>query len=149
LQGTGGSISQVVNLDAGTYAISLSAAQRPGNQQTFQILTFQILVDNAVVGVVTPGGSGFASYTTGPFTLTAGAHTIEFVGLNPQGGDNTAFLDQISISNPVLGPLRDNGGPTPTMALLPDDPAIGAGHRLPRRSGTTAPGAVPPRYSAN
>ncbi len=29
--------------------------------------------------------------------------------------------------DPLLGPLQDNGGPTPTMALLPDSPAIDAG----------------------
>src|SRR5262249_29391469 len=28
---------------------------------------------------------------------------------------------------PVLGPLQDNGGPTPTMALLPGSPAIDMG----------------------
>jgi hypothetical protein len=30
--------------------------------------------------------------------------------------------------DPRLGPLQDNGGPTPTMALLPDSPAINAGN---------------------
>jgi hypothetical protein len=29
--------------------------------------------------------------------------------------------------DPLLGPLQDNGGPTPTMALLPGSPAIDAG----------------------
>jgi hypothetical protein len=31
-------------------------------------------------------------------------------------------------TNPVLGPLQNNGGPTPTMALLPGSPAIDAGN---------------------
>src|SRR5262249_32509248 len=125
LQATG-SISQVINLDAGTYAIILSAAQRPGNQQTFEIV-----VDGVVAGTVTPLGSRFATYTSDPFTVTGGSHTIEFLGLNPKGGDNTAFLDQIGIikpgQGPLLGPLQDNGGPTATMALLPGSPAIDAG----------------------
>jgi hypothetical protein len=30
--------------------------------------------------------------------------------------------------DPVLGPLQDNGGPTPTMALLPGSPALDAGN---------------------
>jgi hypothetical protein len=30
-------------------------------------------------------------------------------------------------TDPVLGPLQDNGGPTPTMALFPGSPAVGAG----------------------
>src|SRR5262249_19525321 len=95
VQGTG-SISHAVDLDAGRYVLSLGAAQRPGNQQTVQVL-----VDNAVVATVTPSGSLFAPYATSPFAVTAGSHTIAFVGLNPQGGDNTAFLDQISISKPL------------------------------------------------
>src|SRR5207244_11402345 len=30
--------------------------------------------------------------------------------------------------NPLLGPLQNNGGPTPTMALLPGSPALDAGN---------------------
>jgi hypothetical protein len=124
LQGSGNSISQTVDLAAGSYAIAFSTAQRPGNQQTFEVL-----VDNAVVATVTPSSSNFALYVTSSIALTAGSHTIEFVGLNPKGGDNTAFLGPISIYQPVslLGPLQDNGGPTQTMALPPGSPAIAAG----------------------
>ena len=35
--------------------------------------------------------------------------------------------DLVGISDPELGPLADDGGPTQTMALLPGSPAIGAG----------------------
>jgi hypothetical protein len=38
----------------------------------------------------------------------------------PTGGD--------TFSDPKLGPLADNGGPTLTMALLPGSPAIDAGN---------------------
>ncbi len=38
----------------------------------------------------------------------------------PAGGD--------SFTDPKLGPLADNGGPTLTMALLPGSPAIDAGN---------------------
>jgi hypothetical protein len=31
------------------------------------------------------------------------------------------------VSDPLIGPLADNGGSTQTMALLPDSPAIDAG----------------------
>jgi hypothetical protein len=37
--------------------------------------------------------------------------------------------DQVNV-NPLLGPLQNNGGPTPTMALLPGSPAIAAGVAL-------------------
>jgi hypothetical protein len=33
-----------------------------------------------------------------------------------------------SFTDPKLGPLANNGGPTPTMALLPGSPAIDAGN---------------------
>jgi CSLREA domain-containing protein/uncharacterized repeat protein (TIGR01451 family) len=33
-----------------------------------------------------------------------------------------------TIADPLLGPLQDNGGPTPTQALLPGSPAIDAGN---------------------
>ena len=42
------------------------------------------------------------------------------------GGCLTGPGDQIN-TDPVLGPLQDNGGPTFTHALLPDSPAIDAG----------------------
>jgi CSLREA domain-containing protein len=153
LQGMG-SISQVSNLPAGTYTLSFMAAQRPGNQQTFEVL-----VDGVVAATVTPSGSSFALYTTNAFTVTAGAHTIEFVGLNPLGGDNTAFLDLsfpeiaansshnligpggsgglvngvggniivTSVAALGLGALGSYGGSLQTVALLPGSPAIDAG----------------------
>ena len=45
-------------------------------------------------------------------------------------GDDTCKLNQptdLSTTNPLLGPLQNNGGPTDTHALLPGSPAIDAG----------------------
>ena len=42
------------------------------------------------------------------------------------GGFLTGAGDQIN-TDPLLGPLQDNGGPTFTHALLPGSPAIDAG----------------------
>ncbi|MFO0938920.1 MAG: choice-of-anchor Q domain-containing protein [Gemmataceae bacterium] len=36
----------------------------------------------------------------------------------------------VSTADPLLGPLQNNGGPTPTMALLPGSPAIDSGVAL-------------------
>ncbi|MBV9850850.1 MAG: hypothetical protein JO250_14350, partial [Armatimonadetes bacterium] len=47
---------------------------------------------------ITPSGTAYADYTVGPFTAAAGSHTLAFVGLNPHGGDNTAFLDNVRIT---------------------------------------------------
>jgi hypothetical protein len=47
------------------------------------------------------------------------------------GGSGYDPTDLVGTSDnpidPLLGPLQDNGGPTPTMALLPGSPAIDAG----------------------
>jgi hypothetical protein len=92
-----GSISQVVDLPAGMYVMNFMAAQRPGNQQTFEVD-----LDGTELATVTPSGSRFALYSSGTFiVVTAGPHTIQFIGLNPNGGDNTAFLDQILIAPPT------------------------------------------------
>ncbi len=52
----------------------------------------------------------------------AGGHNIE------TGATSCGFpADSMSVTDPMLGPLQDNGGPTMTMALLPGSPAIDAG----------------------
>ncbi|MFI5455452.1 MAG: choice-of-anchor Q domain-containing protein [Isosphaerales bacterium] len=45
---------------------------------------------------------------------------------NSSGGGGFVAADLLNV-NPVLGPLQNNGGPTPTLALLPGSPAIAAG----------------------
>ena len=95
-----GQISQTLSLAAGTYTISLAAAQRGNYQVSSQ--TFEVLVDGTVVGIFTPSGTSYATFTTGPFTVGLGGHTMSFVGLNPNGGDNTAFISQVAINQPAL-----------------------------------------------
>jgi hypothetical protein len=92
LQATG-SISQSVTLAAGTYSLSFSAAQRANFQSSSQ--SIQVLIDGTAVGTFTPGSASYTAYTTASFTVTAGSHTIRFVGLDPDGQDNTAFIDQV------------------------------------------------------
>jgi CSLREA domain-containing protein len=51
-------------------------------------------------------------------------------GNNLEDGNTCAFInagDQVN-TNPLLGPLQDNGGPTLTQALLAGSPAIGQGN---------------------
>ncbi len=92
IKGTG-SMSQSVNLTAGTYSLSILAAQRANYQAQYQ--SIEILVDGSQVGTVTPSSANYALYVTSQFTVTAGIHTIQLVGLNPLGGDNTAFIDEL------------------------------------------------------
>ena len=90
-----GSFTQQVTFGAGNYAISFSAAQRAANQSS---QTFEVLVDGAVVSTFTPSTTSYTTFTAN-FTVAAGVHSIAFVGLNPNGGDNTAFIDQVAISS--------------------------------------------------
>jgi hypothetical protein len=95
------SISQAVNFAAGTYTLSFSAAQR-GNGGGAQ--TLQVLMDGNVIGTFNNlGGTGYSTLTTNPFTVTAGSHVITIQGTNANGGDNTAFIDQISIAQTTTG----------------------------------------------
>jgi len=62
--------------------------------------------------------------------IVATGGTIISLGYNLSSDDGGGFLtatgDQIN-TDPMLGPLQDNGGPTFTCALLPGSPAINAG----------------------
>jgi hypothetical protein len=55
-----------------------------------------VLVDGKVVGTFTPSGTDYAAYATASFAVTAGSHTITFVGVDPTGDDYTALIDQAS-----------------------------------------------------
>ena len=81
---------------AGSYAISFDAAQRGNAGKSVE--DFEVLVDGYVVGTFKPTGTSYQTYTTAAFTVTAGAHTIEFLGLDTAGGDNTAFLDAVAVA---------------------------------------------------
>jgi hypothetical protein len=90
-----GSLSASGNLMAGTYTLSFSAAQRAGNPSSEAI---QVVVDGMVVGTFTPGGTDYAAFSMASLALTAGVHTITFVGLDPDGQDNTVFLDEVALN---------------------------------------------------
>jgi hypothetical protein len=80
LQGTG-SMSQSVTFGAaGYYQLEFSAAQRARVPnlpvQPFQ-QDFKVLIDDQeVVGIFTPSGTSYQTYTTAMFLVTAGNHTI-------------------------------------------------------------------------
>ena len=54
-----------------------------------------MLFDGTPIGTFSPGGTSYTTFTTNNFMATAGANTLTFVGLNPNGGDNTAFIDEV------------------------------------------------------
>ena len=111
IKGTG-SMSQSVSFAAGTYDLSFMAAQRANYQSQSQQI--QVLVDGSQVALLTPVSTSYGLYQTLNFTVTAGAHTIQFIGTNPQGGDNTAFLDGVAIS--AASPISDGSFEQPVVA---------------------------------
>ncbi|MEQ1643214.1 MAG: choice-of-anchor Q domain-containing protein, partial [Pyrinomonadaceae bacterium] len=98
------------------------------------------------------GGGGIITYTQGPGTTATttllntiisgntagnlatftnsggGATTFQSLGYNVSENGN-GFLTQGTdiTANPLLGPLQNNGGPTPTHALLTGSPALDKG----------------------
>ena len=112
-----GSASQSVTLSAGTFSISFEAAQRNIAQVGGQ--TIEVLLDNVAVSTITPVGINYASYTTTTFTVAAGAHTLEFLGLDPHGGDNTALIDQVSITAAQVNQPLDPGFEAPSLDAGP------------------------------
>lgn len=104
-----------------------------GNSATTNIIAY-------VGGIYNDGNSsGNAKLTIGDTILKAGAlgsnlvnnsGTVTSLGYNissdSAGGLLNATADQIN-TDPMLGALADNGGPTPTVALQPGSPAIDKG----------------------
>ena len=108
-----GTASQAVNFAAaGNYTISFSAAQRQNHQASSQEI--KVTVDGVSVLTLTPLGTSYAGYTTASFAATAGSHTIAFVGLDPDSGDNTAFIDQASIAAVSSPSFSDPGFESPS-----------------------------------
>ena len=101
------------------------------------------LANSTISGNSAPSGGGIyngASMGISNTILNTGASgenifndggTVTSLGYNLSSDDGGGYLtgpgDQID-TDPLLGPLQDNGGPTFTHALLPGSPAIDAGN---------------------
>lgn len=86
-------------------------ASRGGNLANFGPWLW---LKNSIVATNLSGGGGYGSLTDAGNNISA---------------DNSLVFGGNSLGNtdPKLGPLADNGGPTKTMSLLPGSPAIDAG----------------------
>ena len=102
------------------------------------------LSTNAIQGPTTSGTGG--NFFTGSGAKTKIANTIVSNGAGPAGSENCGLSgssqgfnldsrdqcgfhgpgDQVN-TDPLLGPLAENGGPTPTMALSPTSSAVDRG----------------------
>ncbi len=82
----------------------------------------QMIRDNLIAGNTAPT----APDVRGP--LNSQGHNLIGDGTGGSGYDPTDLVGTAAHPiNPRLGPLADNGGPTPTMAPLPGSPALDAG----------------------
>jgi hypothetical protein len=106
-----GDISQTVYLDAGTYQVSFQAAQRAINQTNYQDI--EVLVDGVNYGTIEPATTAYSLCQSSTFTVAAGSHTIELLGTNPEGGDNTALVDQVTLA--AANGFSDGSFETPAL----------------------------------
>ncbi len=103
-----GSISEVIAWAAGSYVLTFDAAQRGNNGTSMQ--NFSVLINGSVVNTFTPVGTSYQLYSTTPFTVpTAGPLTITFKGLDTVGGDNTALLDEVALTQITTPSIADPG----------------------------------------
>ncbi len=94
----GGAITQnLAGFRGGTrYTLTFAAAQRAGVNAGGE--DFTLYLDTSALGTVKPSGTAYSDFSFS-FMTTAGAHTLKFVGLDTAGGDNTAFLDAVRLTD--------------------------------------------------
>lgn len=106
LQQGGASISQTFDFTKSLFQVSFSAESRNygGGGNSISVLVDGTLLQFAGATAFTPGSnSSFVQYTSDFIALSAGAHTLRFVG-NGGNGDVTTFIDDVSV-NAVPEPL--------------------------------------------
>jgi hypothetical protein len=106
--------SATVTVNNGTFSGNSAPAGRVGGIYNTGGLTIGNTILNA-------GPSGQNIYSSG---------TVTSLGYNLSSDDASTFLNQtgdLNSTDPMLGPLQDNGGPTFTHELLTGSPAIDAG----------------------
>lgn len=133
--GSGGAQAALTNA---TVSGNESLGSTTGGNQAGNAYLFNVGVQNTIVnaGVGDPGAQNCAGT---PTSLGHNLDSLKQCSFNASG-------DLVN-TNPLLGPLQDNGGPVPTMALQPGSPAIDAGSDAPCPS-TDARGVLRPAGKA-
>jgi hypothetical protein len=126
---TAGGIVEAGGLSFGSNSpvITLTNATLSGNTATGS--------DDATGGDAALGGSNTIVKNTIVSAGMSGSGSENCTGTPLSAGHNLDSRDQCNFhssgdqvnTGPILGPLSDNGGPVPTMALKPGSPAIDAG----------------------
>jgi CSLREA domain-containing protein len=94
--------------------ITDNSSTEPGGG-LFNLDTGTLSMTNSIVARSPSGGNCVGTITSAGHNLDSDASC----GFDQAGDHSNVF--------PLLGPLQDNGGPTPTHALLPGSPAINTG----------------------
>jgi sugar lactone lactonase YvrE len=121
LQGTG-KISQSITLEAGSYTLSLSAAQRLVSAANTQ--SIGVFVNGVSVATLRPANQNYAPLTTPTFTVPKGTHTVELRGLATT--DQTAFIDSVAITSAQSAAIKQWNavtGALSTIVTTTTDPA--------------------------
>jgi hypothetical protein len=112
--GVGGGISNGGAISINNSTISHNTANGLGGG--ISNFSSNTLLQNTIVANSPQGGNCYFSVTSEGYNLSSD-DTCGLIG----AGD-------VQNTDPLLGPLQKNGGPTQTMALLPGSPAIDAGN---------------------
>jgi hypothetical protein len=140
------SISQAIaGFKAQSYVVSFLAEGRDTSSGGAGANDVEVLLDNAPLTFggatsITPGMGGFTAFTSDPFTVTAGTHTLTFTGLDTLGGDRTSFIDSVHIG-------ATSGGHSSAVALAAPSSAGAAAAAVigtPPSGGTGVLPAAPP-----
>lgn len=94
--GVSGWFGQSIYFKPGTYQLEFKAAKRTSFGGT---QSFDVYVDDQVVGSYRPETGQYETYRTEPFTSAGGRHYIKFAATTTEG-DNTAFIDDVLITLP-------------------------------------------------
>ena len=93
-------------------------------------LTNVTLNENVLIGLRNDGGTQLKNTITA--NTTGGGNCLGSIvslghNLSSDGSCSLNATGDLTNTNPLLGPLQNNGGQTPTHALLPGSPAINHG----------------------
>ena len=125
--GNGGGVSVggaplVVNNS--TIAFNQADADNAGGGRGGGVFVAATATANMVGTIVAHNALGTTG--TGP-DISGRLDGVASLVLNPAGWDQSGSSNNLVLQDPNLGPLQDNGGPTPTHALLAGSPAIDPG----------------------
>ena len=75
-----------------------------------------------VTAEVQPISTSYSAFSTSPFLLAPGTYTLTFAGLDPAGGDHTAFVDDVRMNDSLVTNGSFESPHTSNFVYRPPDP---------------------------